>query len=170
MNADAKLDPTFGRQAGVALDHARLHLERAAHPVDHAAELDDRAVSGALDDAAVMGRYCRVDQVAAQAAKTRKRPVFVGPGEPRIADDVRDHNRRELSRLAHCAASGNLLAACSAACRCWRLAEIAAGATEAARMRAEARATAETVVWTEALMVRPTTRQPRAFSSQPSRY
>jgi hypothetical protein len=34
-------------------------------------------------------------------------------------------------------------------------------------MRAEARATAETVVWTETLMVRPTTGQPRAFSNQP---
>jgi hypothetical protein len=117
-----------------------------------------------------MGGDRRIDQVAAKPAKTRKRPVFVGPGEPGIADDVRDHNRRELSGLAHCAGSGNLLAACPAACRCWRSVEIAAGATEAARMRAEARATAETIVWTETLMVRPTPGQPRAFSSQPSRY
>ena len=43
-NADAKLDTTFGRQAGVALDHAGLHLKRTAHGVDHAAETDDRAV------------------------------------------------------------------------------------------------------------------------------
>ena len=104
MNADAKLDATFGRQPGVALDHAGLHLKRAAHGVNHAAELDDRAVAGALDDAAVMGGDGRVDEVAAEAAKTRKRPVFVGAGEPGIADDIRDHNRRELPRLAHCAA------------------------------------------------------------------
>ena len=41
MNADAKLDPAFRRHAGVALDQAVLHLDRAAHRVDDAAELDD---------------------------------------------------------------------------------------------------------------------------------
>jgi hypothetical protein len=34
-------------------------------------------------------------------------------------------------------------------------------------MPAEARATTATVVWTETLMVRPTTGQPRVFSDQP---
>jgi hypothetical protein len=55
MNPNAKLDATFRRQSSVAFDHAALHLKRAAHGVDNAAELDDRAVSGALNDAAVMG-------------------------------------------------------------------------------------------------------------------
>ena len=54
MNADAELDATLGRKADVALDHAVLHLNRAAHGVDHAAELDEAAVAGALDDAPVM--------------------------------------------------------------------------------------------------------------------
>ena len=40
MNADAELDAALGRHAGVALDHAVLHLDGAAHGVDHAAELD----------------------------------------------------------------------------------------------------------------------------------
>jgi hypothetical protein len=31
-----------------------LHFEGAAHRVDDAAELDDAAIAGALDDAAVM--------------------------------------------------------------------------------------------------------------------
>ena len=146
MNADAKLDATFGRQPSVALDHAGLHLKRAAHGVDHAAELDDRAVSGALDDVAVMGGDRRVDEVAAETAKTHERALLIGAGEPAIADDVRNQNRRELPGLAHC---------------------IAAEATEAARMPVETRATAETGVWTETLMVRPTTGQPRAFSNQP---
>ena len=42
VNADAKLDASLRRQARVALDHAVLHFDRAAHRVDHAAELDDR--------------------------------------------------------------------------------------------------------------------------------
>ena len=41
MNADAELDAALGRQAGVALDHAVLHFDRAAHRVDHAAKLDE---------------------------------------------------------------------------------------------------------------------------------
>jgi hypothetical protein len=40
VDADPELDAALGRQASVALDHAVLHLDRAAHGVDHAAELD----------------------------------------------------------------------------------------------------------------------------------
>ena len=35
MNADAELDAAIFRQARVAFDHAVLHLDRAAHGVDH---------------------------------------------------------------------------------------------------------------------------------------
>ena len=79
MNADTKLDALFGRQAGVALDHAGLHFDRAVHRVDHAAELDDRAVAGALDDAPAVHRDDRVDQVAAEGPQPRERAVFVRP-------------------------------------------------------------------------------------------
>jgi hypothetical protein len=51
MNAETKLDAAVGRQVGVALDEARLHLDRVAHGIDHAAEYDENAVAGALDDA-----------------------------------------------------------------------------------------------------------------------
>jgi hypothetical protein len=101
MNADAKLDALLGRQAGVALDHFLLHLDRAAHRVDHAAELDDRAVAGALDDAAAMGGYRGVDEIAAQAAKTRQGTILVGAGEPAISDDISDQDRREFAGLGH---------------------------------------------------------------------
>ena len=40
MDANAKLDTTFGQHARVALDHAGLHLDRTAHGIDHAAELE----------------------------------------------------------------------------------------------------------------------------------
>ena len=54
MNADAKLDAALGRQSGVALDQAVLHLNRKAHRVDHAAKLDEDPVACALDDAPMM--------------------------------------------------------------------------------------------------------------------
>ena len=48
MDADAELDAALGRKAGVALDHAVLHLDGAAHGVDHTAELNKTPVAGAL--------------------------------------------------------------------------------------------------------------------------
>jgi hypothetical protein len=66
MNADAEFYAPLGREARIALDEAVLHLDRAAHGVDHAAELDKAAVAGTLDDAAVMGGDGGIDQIAAQ--------------------------------------------------------------------------------------------------------
>ena len=64
MDADAEFDAAVFRHARIAFDHAVLHLDCAAHGVDHAAELDDAAVAGALDDAAVMGGNGGVDESA----------------------------------------------------------------------------------------------------------
>ena len=79
MNTDAKLDPPLRRKAGIALDHAVLHLDRAAHGVDHAAKLDDAAVSRALDDASVMQGDRRIDQIAAQRPEPRKSAISSAP-------------------------------------------------------------------------------------------
>ena len=48
---------------------ASLQLDRAANRVDRAAELDDGAVAGALDDAAAMGGDGRVDELVSQRAQ-----------------------------------------------------------------------------------------------------
>jgi hypothetical protein len=90
MNADAELDAFLGRQAEVALDEARLHLDRAAHRIDYAAELDDRAVAGAFHDTAVMGGDGRVDQIAPKGAKPCKDAIFVRTSKPgRVRSDGR---------------------------------------------------------------------------------
>ena len=70
MDADPELDATLRRQSGVALDHAVLYLDRATHRVDRAAEFDQRAIAGALDDAPVMHGDRRVDEIASQRSKT----------------------------------------------------------------------------------------------------
>ena len=101
MDADPKFDALVGRDPSVALDHAVLDFNGAVHCVDDTAELDDAAVAGALDDAAVMHGDGRVDQVAAERPQPRQDPVLVRPGKPRIADDVGHQDRRELSGLAH---------------------------------------------------------------------
>ena len=101
VDADAELDASLGRQACVALDHAGLHLDRAAHRVDHAAKLDDDAVARALDDAPAMGGDGGVDQVAAKSPKARKGAVLVSPGEPAVTDDIGDQDCCEFPGLGH---------------------------------------------------------------------
>ena len=76
---------------------ALYNLDGQTHCVDHAAELDEAAVAGALDDAAVMGVDGGIDQgLAPQAPHPRQRAILVGAGEPAVADDVRDQNRSDF--------------------------------------------------------------------------
>jgi hypothetical protein len=96
VDADTELYPPFRRQASVALNEAVLHLDRATHGVEHAAELDDRPVAGGLDDAAVMGRLLGVDQVAAKPSETRECSVLVGAGKPRVAHDASHQDRGQF--------------------------------------------------------------------------
>ena len=77
MNADAELYAALRRQPGVALDEAVLDLDRTAHGVDYAAELDEAAVPGALDHATMMHGDGRIDQVAAQRPKSRQNAILV---------------------------------------------------------------------------------------------
>jgi hypothetical protein len=65
MNADAELDATLRRQAGIAFGHAVLHFNRAIHRVDHTAKLDENAVLGALDDSPAIHGDRRINQIAA---------------------------------------------------------------------------------------------------------
>ena len=101
MNADSQLDALLGRDAFVAFGHAVLHFDRAAHGVDHAAELDDEPVAGALEDAAVVDRDGRVDEVAAQRPEPRQRAILVRAREPAEADDVGGEDRCNFPGLAH---------------------------------------------------------------------
>jgi hypothetical protein len=59
-----------------------------AHRVDHAAELDNCAVAGALDDAPVMHGEDRIDQIAPKGAESSEDTFLVYARKPRIADDV----------------------------------------------------------------------------------
>ena len=101
MNADAELDATVLGHAGVALDHGVLKFDGAAHRVDHAAELDDGAVAGALDDAAVVNGDGRIDQIAAQRPEARKDTVLIGAGKSGEADHVSRQNRSEFPSFGH---------------------------------------------------------------------
>jgi hypothetical protein len=64
------------------------HRPWADHRVDDAAELDNCAVAGALDDAAVMHADGRIDQVASERPQPGKDAILVGSSEARVADHV----------------------------------------------------------------------------------
>ena len=61
MDTDAELNLTVLSDAGVALDHAVLHFNRATDRIDDAAKLDEVAVAGALNDAPMMRVNGRID-------------------------------------------------------------------------------------------------------------
>ena len=88
MDADAKLDAALRWQAGVALDHAVLYLDGAAHGVNHAAELYETSVAGTLHHAPVMHGDGRIDQIAAERPKPCQRAILVGAGEQTVSDHI----------------------------------------------------------------------------------
>ena len=101
MDADAKLDATLRRNAGVALDHAVLHLDGAAHGVDHAAELNEAPVAGALHHPPVMHGDGGVDQIAPERPQSRQCAILVGAGKPAVPDDIGGENCSEFPGLGH---------------------------------------------------------------------
>ena len=103
MDADAEFDAALGRHAGVALDHAVLHLDCAPHRVDHAAELDEGSVSGAFHHASGVHSDRRINEVAAERPQPRERPIFVRASQPAVSDDIGGQDRRKLAGLAHLA-------------------------------------------------------------------
>src|SRR5271170_3687903 len=56
MNADAEHDALIGGHADVAFDHRVPDRCRASHRLDHAAELDESPIAGALEHAPVLDR------------------------------------------------------------------------------------------------------------------
>ena len=107
MDADPEFDAAVLRHAGIALDHAVLHLDGAADGVHHTAELDQSPIARALDDAAVVHGDGRIDEVAAQGPQPCQGAIFVRTGEPAVADHVSGQDRSQLPVLAHRAASSS---------------------------------------------------------------
>ena len=82
MDADPKFDAPVRCDPSVALDHRPLDFNGAVHRVDDTPELDNCAIAGALDDAPMVDRDGRIDQVASERPQPRQNPVLVGSGKP----------------------------------------------------------------------------------------
>jgi hypothetical protein len=101
IDADAKLDAPIGGNLGIALGHRALHLDRAAHRVDDAGKLDQHAVAGGLDDAAVMRGNFRIGDRAPQLGQRGVRALLVRAHQPRIPGHIGGEDRGETAGSGH---------------------------------------------------------------------
>jgi hypothetical protein len=92
VNPDAQLDAPVGGLAGIALCHSALLRDSAAGGVHGAAELDQNAVAGPLDDPAAVLCNRRLQQFAAMGVEPGERPFLVGPHQPAVADNIPGEN------------------------------------------------------------------------------
>ena len=99
VNADANVDRNGGG-ARVPFMQAALDLYRALGGSERAHKLDEKAISGGLDLMPSIARDDRSDQTLLLAQKA-KGPGFVGLGERREADRVREHDRRQPTCGGH---------------------------------------------------------------------
>ena len=76
---------------------AALHLDRAAHRIDDAGELDQQAVAGGLDDAAAMLGDLGIDERLSTGLEPGERAFLVGTHQPAITGDIGRQDGREAS-------------------------------------------------------------------------
>src|SRR5262249_44516737 len=86
INADAELDPFVRRHALVALRHAALNMDRAAHRVHDAAELDQHPIAGGFNDAPAVFGDAGIKNDAQMLPQTNERPLLIDASQPAIAD------------------------------------------------------------------------------------
>ena len=79
IDADAELDARCPPARRVALGHLALHVDRAAHRVDDAGELDQQAVASGFDDAAAMLLDLRVGKLAPEDLQSLSVPSSSAP-------------------------------------------------------------------------------------------
>ena len=94
VNADAKLDPLDLRYIDIVFGHGTLNFDRAAYRIYDAAELDESAVPGILDDAPAMIRDFWIKKRLSKSFQLRQRAFFVDPYQAARARDI----RRQYSR------------------------------------------------------------------------
>jgi hypothetical protein len=88
IDADAELDAASLGHAGIALHHAPLHVERAAHRLDGAGKLGQQAVPGGADEPAAARADCRGYQLVANRLEAIERIFLIRPHQARIARDI----------------------------------------------------------------------------------
>ena len=110
VDTDPKRQLLALRQTGAARRVRPLDSHGAGDGVNDTGELDQRAVAHKLDDAAIVARDLRIDDLAAQRLEARERVGLVGTHEPGITDNVRGQDRSQATLHACSSFVGRLAA------------------------------------------------------------
>src|SRR5712672_3093779 len=95
VDADAKFDPLALRYIDILFGHTALNFDGAACGLYGAAELDESAVPGILDDAPVMISDFGIKKRLSKSFQLRQRAFFVDPNQAARASDIRRQNSRQ---------------------------------------------------------------------------
>src|SRR5262249_54209297 len=95
IDSDAEFDPPLAGDIGVAINHAVLHFDRAAHRLDRAGELDQYAIARRLHDAPLVLGDLGVDQLAPMRPEPLQRALFVDADQTRVTRDIGGENGGE---------------------------------------------------------------------------
>ena len=95
VNADAKFDPLDLRYIDILLGHAALNFDGAAYGIYDAAELNESAVPGILDDAPAMISDFGIKKRLSKSFQLRQRAFFVDPYQAARARDIRRQNSHQ---------------------------------------------------------------------------
>ncbi|MGB8039115.1 MAG: hypothetical protein WCF39_13675 [Pseudolabrys sp.] len=103
VNANAELNALVGWHIGVALGHATLNIDGAAHGIDNADKFHQNPVACRLDDAAAMLRDLRVDELLAVNFEGVKRALIVGTHETAVASNIpgKDRGKSALDAIVN---------------------------------------------------------------------
>jgi hypothetical protein len=93
VDADAEFDAAVIQRGAVAVGHAGLDGDGAAHGLDGAGEIHQETVAGALDDAAAMGGDVRFDDLAEMRLEEPQRALLVVAHQPAVTDHVGRQDR-----------------------------------------------------------------------------
>ena len=88
IDTHAKFNPASGRHGGIAGSHFALHLDGAAHGVNHAREFNGEAVAGRLDDATAVLDDLGIAKLSADRAQCGERALLIFAHQSRIAGDI----------------------------------------------------------------------------------
>jgi hypothetical protein len=97
IDADAQLDAVVSPDARVPFGHRLLHLDRTAHRINDTGKFDQHAVTGGLDDAAMVLGDLRIEKLAAQRFEAFERAFLVHPHQPRIPRHIGGEDRGQLA-------------------------------------------------------------------------
>jgi hypothetical protein len=99
VDADTKVDALVCRYTCIALSHATLHVDRAAHRIDYAEKFQQQAIARGLDDPAAVFGDLRINQLPPVGLQSRQGRAVVAAHMQGIAHHIGRYDRRQSSMV-----------------------------------------------------------------------